>query len=117
SDGSNPDVWCQFGLLLFAQGQLSDAITSFHKALAIDDQHVPTLVHLARTYLETDNLEMAEGLLEEVTKGIGWDCAEAWLLLGKIYKDTNRAKRSKECLWYALSLEETNPVRSFDILP
>ncbi|CAG8527190.1 13023_t:CDS:10 [Acaulospora colombiana] len=117
ADCSNPDVWCQFGILLFLQGQSSDAITSFHKALAIDDQHVPTLVHLARTYLENDNIEMAESLLEDVTKSNGWDCAEAWLHLGKIFQVTNRIKRSKDCLWYALDLEETNPIRPFSVLP
>ncbi|CAG8605542.1 26160_t:CDS:10, partial [Racocetra persica] len=77
TDNSNPDVWCQFGYLLSIQKQYADAITSFHKALAIDGSHVPTLIHLARTYLETDNIDIAEGLLESVTKGNGWDCAEA----------------------------------------
>ncbi|CAG8464535.1 6997_t:CDS:2 [Racocetra fulgida] len=94
TDNSNPD----FGYLLSIQKQYADAITSFHKALAIDGSHVPTLVHLARTYIETDNIDIAEGLLESVTKGNG-----------KICQDTNRINRAKECLWYALDLEESNP--------
>ncbi|KAF0420930.1 TPR-like protein [Gigaspora margarita] len=117
TDNFNPDVWCQFGYLLSVQKQYADAITSFHKALAIDGNHVPTLIHLARTYIETDNIDIAEGLLESVTKGNGWDCAEAWLYLGKICQTANRVKRAKDCLWYALDLEETNPVRPFSILP
>ncbi|CAG8783137.1 12110_t:CDS:2, partial [Dentiscutata erythropus] len=106
-----------FGYLLSIQKQYADAITSFHKALAIDGNHVPTLIHLARTYIETDNIDIAEGLLESVTKGSGWDCAEAWLYLGKICQNTNRVKRAKDCLWYALDLEESSPVRPFSILP
>lgn len=39
------------------------------------------------------------------------------LYLGKICQTTNRTKRTKDCLWYALDLEETNPIRSFNILP
>jgi hypothetical protein len=65
-------------LLLFAQESYTDAITSFYKALSIDNSHVPSLVHLSRVYMKTDELEMAEGLLDNVTKSNGWNCAEAW---------------------------------------
>ncbi|CAB4390189.1 unnamed protein product [Rhizophagus irregularis] len=116
-DDLSPDVWCQFGLLLFAQESYADAITSFHKALSIDNNHTYSLVHLSRVYMKMDDLEMAEGLLDNVTKSNGWSCAEAWFYLGKIYQATNRVKRTKDCLWYALELEETNPVRPFRILP
>ncbi|CAI2165960.1 1376_t:CDS:10 [Funneliformis geosporum] len=116
-DNSSPDVWCQFGLLLLAQGSYTDAITSFHKALAIDDKHVPSLVHLARTYMETNDLEIAEGLLDGVAKSNGWNCAEAWLYLGKVCQATNRIKRAKKCLWFAFDLEETKPIRPFNVLP
>ncbi|RIA88112.1 hypothetical protein C1645_775755 [Glomus cerebriforme] len=116
-DVLNPDVWCQFGLLLFEQGNYTDAITSFYKALSIDNKHVPSMVHLARTYMKTDDLEMAEGLLDSVTKSNGWNCAEAWFYLGKICKVTDRIKRTKDCLWYALDLEETKPVKPFNVLP
>ncbi|CAG8486912.1 7648_t:CDS:10 [Funneliformis mosseae] len=116
-DNSSPDVWCQFGLLLLMQGSYTDAITSFHKALAIDDKHVPSLVHLARTYMETGDLEIAEGLLDGVAKSNGWNCAEAWLYLGKIYQATSRIKTAKNCLWYAFDLEETKPIRPFNVLP
>jgi len=77
-DVLSPDVWCQFGLLLFAQEGYTDAITSFYKALSIDNNHLPSLVHLSRVYMKTDELEMAEGLLDGVTKSNGWNCAEAW---------------------------------------
>lgn len=131
--------------MLFAQESYADAITSFHKALSIDNNHTYSLVHLSRVYMKMDDLEMAEGLLDSVTKSNGWNCAEAWYVfflrklcifnillldkyvfififfirfyLGKIYQATNRVKRTKDCLWYALELEETNPVRSFSILP
>lgn len=68
----------QFGLLLFAQESYADAITSFHKALSIDNSHMYSLVHLSRVYMKKDDLEMAEGLLDSVTKSNGWNCAEAW---------------------------------------
>ncbi|CAG8451093.1 6862_t:CDS:10 [Ambispora leptoticha] len=77
-DGSNPDLWCELGLFHFAQSQYSTARTLFQKALALDALHVPSLVHLGRTYLLTGEIELAEGVLESATKGRGWDCAEAW---------------------------------------
>ena len=64
--------------MLFTQASYTDATTSFYKALAIDNKHVPSLVHLARVYMETDDIEMAEGILDSVTKSNGWNCAEAW---------------------------------------
>ncbi|CAG8518364.1 1508_t:CDS:10 [Paraglomus brasilianum] len=116
-DGANPDVWCQFGLLQFAQENYDKAISAFHKAISIDPQHVPSLVHLGRTYIQTGNIEMAEGVLDSVTKGNGWDCAEAWYFLGNVFETTNRIERAKKCLWYALDLESTKPVRPFSVLP
>ncbi|CAJ0644372.1 10956_t:CDS:10 [Entrophospora sp. SA101] len=116
-DNMNPDIWYQLGLLHFVQEQYVEAISAFHKAMALDLNHVLSLVYLARTYIETKNIEIAEGILDDITKGIGWDCAEAWLYLGQIYKATNRIKRTKDCLWYTLDLEESQPIRSFNVLP
>ncbi|RUP44551.1 hypothetical protein BC936DRAFT_149302 [Jimgerdemannia flammicorona] len=77
-DALSPDLWCQLGLLSLADKKVDSAIMAFRKALACDPTHVLTKVYLGKTYLEMKEVELAEGLLESVTKGNGWDCAEAW---------------------------------------
>lgn len=56
-------------------------------------------------------VSLAEGLLTSLTNTNGWDVPEAWLFLGRVAARTDRAARARECLKYALSLEETKPIR------
>ncbi|KAF9998695.1 hypothetical protein BGZ79_007636 [Entomortierella chlamydospora] len=112
-DPSNPDVWYQLGLLYSAQEDQESASVSFSKALALSPHHPACLTRLARSYLEAGSLEMAEGILETTTKSLGWDSAEAWFYLGKIFEESDRLTRAKECLWYALELESSRPIRGF----
>ncbi|KAK5799043.1 hypothetical protein F5H01DRAFT_115541 [Linnemannia elongata] len=112
-DASSPDVWYQLGLLYAAQEDRETASVSFSKALALDPYHSACLARVGRSYLDAGSLEMAEGILESTTKSLGWDNAEAWFYLGKVFEATNRLTRAKECLWYALDLETSRPVRSF----
>ena len=60
-------------------------------------------------------LSLAEGLLNTTTSAAGWDVAEAWLFLGHVAQKTNRTDRATECLKYALSLEETKPIRPINV--
>ncbi|CAG8433123.1 7787_t:CDS:10 [Ambispora gerdemannii] len=101
-DGTNPDLWCQLGLFHFAQSQYSTAITLFQKALSLDAFHVPSLVHLGRTYLLTGEIELAEGLLESATKGRGWDCAEAWQVFPRL-----EACAAVQCVTAVSSIERS----------
>ncbi|KAI7823554.1 hypothetical protein BC939DRAFT_451343 [Gamsiella multidivaricata] len=111
-DASNPEVWYQLGLLYAAQGDQETASVSFSKALALAPYHPTCLARVGRSYLDAGSMEMAEGVLETTTKGLGWDCAEAWFYLGKVFEATGRLTRAKECLWYALDLESSRPIRS-----
>ncbi|KAF8982767.1 hypothetical protein BGZ46_000682 [Entomortierella lignicola] len=112
-DSSNSDVWYQLGLLYSAQDDQAAASVSFTKSLALSPYHPSCLTRVARAYFETGSLEMAEGLLETTTKSLGWDSAEAWYYLGKIFEASDRLTRAKECLWYALELESSRPIRGF----
>ncbi|KAG0261688.1 hypothetical protein BG011_000784 [Mortierella polycephala] len=112
-DASNADVWYQLGLLYAAQSDQDTAFISYSKALALAPYHPACQTRVGRSYLETGSLEMAEGILETTTKSHGWDSAEAWLYLGKVFEASARLSRAKECLWYALDLESSKPIRSF----
>ncbi|KAF8955973.1 hypothetical protein BGZ46_002504 [Entomortierella lignicola] len=112
-DASNPDVWYQLGLLYTTQGDLETASISYSKALALEPNHVACLTRVGRSYLEAGSVDMAESALENTTKSQGWNSAEAWFYLGKVFEASDRLTRAKECYWYALDLEQSRPVREF----
>lgn len=99
---------------------------ALQKALFIAPNDVAATVHLCRLYLspiqdsaldsgdrvsERDNVDLAAGLLRNVTEGAGWDVPEAWYFLAKAYKHQDRLDRERECLSFALTLSETRGVR------
>ncbi|KAG0199014.1 hypothetical protein BGX28_007623 [Mortierella sp. GBA30] len=112
-DASNPDVWYQLGLLYAAQEDQETASVSYSKALALAPFHAACLARVGGAYLEAGSMEMAESVLETTTRSQGWDSAEAWFYLGKVFEASERLTRAKECLWYALDLEQSRPVRDF----
>ncbi|KAG9121498.1 hypothetical protein FRC07_002507 [Ceratobasidium sp. 392] len=123
-DEANPNVWVQFGLYL---NQGERALEALHKALVIDPEHVPAIVCLAQIFLNqnanpsanpngdsasAEGIDMAVGMLNQVTQGSGWDAAEAWYLLGRACGLQGRRERQRACLAHALRLEESKTVRS-----
>ncbi|KAI8085700.1 hypothetical protein BDF21DRAFT_437777 [Thamnidium elegans] len=114
---SNPKVWCVLGQLLEAEGDFEQAQTAYNKSLVIDPNDVICRLWLAKSHIAQSNQEIAEGILEILTKSNGWDCAEAWFYLGEIYRQTDRLDRTKACLFYALELESTTPIQPFSVLP
>lgn len=126
-DGTNSSVWTALGVYLLAEKEDtekngSDALQAFHKAISLDARHIPSSVLLAKAYLDLDApgknyLALAEGLLESITKGNGWDSSLAWLELGRVCERTNRDERARQCYWYAVELEETQGIQDFDVCP
>ncbi|KAG0013488.1 hypothetical protein BGZ81_000997 [Podila clonocystis] len=112
-DSSNPDVWYQLGLFHTVQKEQNAASIAFIKATVLEPYHPASLTRIGKNYIEAGSLEMAESMLDAATRSHGWDNAEAWFCLGKVFEDTNRLSRAKECLWYALDLEASRPVRGY----
>ncbi len=99
----------------------------FQKAFFIAPNDISATIHLCRVYLasaqnrpssqdrledaDRDNVDLAVGLLSELTKGAGWDIPEAWYFLGKMYALQGRKDRERECLCFALVLSENRPLR------
>jgi cytochrome c-type biogenesis protein CcmH/NrfG len=71
-------VWCLLGRIRLAKNDPKKAIKAFEKGLVTQPNNVNCRVYLAATFIEQGQLEVAEGILEAVTHGNGWDCASAW---------------------------------------
>jgi cytochrome c-type biogenesis protein CcmH/NrfG len=81
TNGNSADVWHQIGLIILKQrgADYQDrALEAFKKALSIDPEHVTTHTSLASVYLDMEQVELAEQLLERSAKGLGWNQTEAW---------------------------------------
>ena len=119
------------GLYFTALGKRAEAISSFHKALFIRPEHIPALVYLTQQYLtpvptssmnasadnapeqtpSRDNIDLAAGLLSNLTRGGGWDIPEAWYFLARARGLQGKQDRERECLNFALALVEGRGVR------
>ena len=136
-DGNNPAVWVQvgnsswkfisllnppkLGLYYYALGDEQKALQALHKALFIAPEHVSAIIHICKIYLsppspgvdelDPDRVELAAGLLSDLTNGDGWDVPEAWYYLAKAAKMQGRIEKERECLIHALRLAEVTRVR------
>jgi len=121
-------VYEQLGLYHAALGDSGKALKSFHKALFLNPNHVPSFVHLTSEYLKPtssvnvvgrnpekppskENIDLAAGLLTNLTRGGGWDIPEAWYYLARATRLQGRLDRERECLNFALALVEGRSVR------
>ena len=111
----------KLGLYFHARGEDEKAIESFNKALFIAQDSISATIHLSRLYLKSSSprvrsgdfgaVVLAVGMLEALTRGAGWDVAEAWYLLAKGYGIQGRKERQRECLVFALGLAEVRGAR------
>lgn len=75
---NNSGVWCTLGRLRMLENNQTDAVKAFHKGLVVDANDISCRIWMAKAYLQQGETELAEGLLESVTKQNGWDSSEAW---------------------------------------
>ncbi|WVQ93775.1 hypothetical protein IAU59_000853 [Kwoniella sp. CBS 9459] len=92
---------------------LNQAEAAFVKSLLLRPDHPPAIVGLSKLYLQTNQVDLAESLLNQLTQETGWDVAEGWFWLGKVCERQGRADRARECWTFALGLERGRPVRSW----
>lgn len=78
TQGQDGNVWHLIGWMLSEQQANDRALDAYKRGLAIDSQHVAIHISLASLYLDMGQDELAEQLLENTTKGLGWNQPEAW---------------------------------------
>ncbi|KAK4058229.1 hypothetical protein OIO90_000968 [Microbotryomycetes sp. JL221] len=99
------------------------ASTNNNQVVAVqDNKAVVTKTTTTSVEAIDRKLPFAEGILETLTKRHGWDSPEAWFELSKCFnlkrdKLGRRLERERECLVWALQLEETRSVRKWDCVP
>jgi tetratricopeptide (TPR) repeat protein len=114
------DTWHQMGCICVKAAETTAfkrrlwdmALETFKKALTLDEDHVATHVDMAKVFISLEEWEIAESLLERTTRSFGWDHSEAWYLLGLAYQQDRRLDldRAKNCLLYALELNDTSTI-------
>ncbi|KZT66935.1 TPR-like protein [Daedalea quercina L-15889] len=131
-DENNPAVWVQLGLYYMALSNRHRAMEAFQKALFIAPDDISATIHLCRLYLtpsstqpqlskatperpSRDNIDLAVGLLSDLTRGAAWDVPEAWYFLAKQYGVQGRKDRERECLCFALTLSESRGLRDLGV--
>lgn len=114
-DPENGDVWIQLGLYHSATvpPNTQAAQSAYTKAILLRPLHPAALVHLSESYLRAGQTDLAHGFLDQITQDNGWDMPEAWVLLARVCKSQGREARERECLLYALLLEETKGARAW----
>lgn len=56
-------------------------------------------------------MDLAAGMLTDLTRGAGWDVSEAWYFLARAHGARGMRDMERECLAFALSLSEVRPLR------
>ncbi|KAK4688880.1 cargo-transport protein YPP1, partial [Tremellales sp. Uapishka_1] len=110
-DPFNPDVWVQLGLYQSFLGERESALQAFTKSILLQPDYPVAVTCLAELYLQDGKVELAHGLLNQLTQDQGWDDSAAWYWLARTAKAQGRRERERECLGYALGLEETKGCR------
>jgi hypothetical protein len=115
---------------------LGSLIDDLNLITALDDDHVPTRVTLARLYLEKGDKGQAEYWYDRAckySKSRGSGCGsiglstvyggmtgswgfESWSGLGRLLSGSERHETAAECLLFAVKLERVSPLRGFQCL-
>ncbi|KAI8147176.1 hypothetical protein BJV82DRAFT_665280 [Fennellomyces sp. T-0311] len=119
---NDASVWYQLGMVCIQKAKTTDqlyetGLDALKKALAIDPDHIDALVAMARCFIDLEEWEIAEGLLDRATHGFGWDHAPAWYWMGVCYRHQHHLEQAKHCFQYAVELSETTPLQPFALLP
>ena len=109
------------------------AMEAFQKALFIAPSDVSATIHLCRLYLGPESshatspsrttpeppsrhdVDLAVGLLSDLTRGAAWDVPEAWYFLAKHHGLQGRRDRQRECLCFALTLSDSRSLRDLGV--
>jgi tetratricopeptide (TPR) repeat protein len=88
-----PDAHFGLGYLLWTQKQYKEAVDEFHAELANDPSHVQSMVYLADTEIQLDEMNAAQPLLEKAVK-LDASLSLAHLDLGIVYTEDGKRQEA-----------------------
>ncbi|GAC1438797.1 MAG: hypothetical protein NVS1B11_03670 [Terriglobales bacterium] len=103
-----PNSWNNLGLLAAKQGNTTEAIRCFHKALQISPDHLIALNNLGSAYRQQGRWNDAREVLEHAVK-VSPEDAEANYNLGMVFAQLNDTQRAFEHLQKALKVRPEYP--------
>ncbi|KAH9304651.1 hypothetical protein KI387_009055 [Taxus chinensis] len=106
--------WHARGKLYEAQGSYKEAIIAFSKALAIEPDHVPSLISTAVVlrHLGEKSLPVARSFLADALR-LDPINHTAWFNLGMAHKMEGSMQQAADCFQAASLLEQSAPVEKF----
>lgn len=107
-------IHANLGWTYYLEGQRALARYRLEEALALDPTLVPTLVYLARVYMDDHDWTHAVRVLEEAVRQVPGDAALR-LNLGICYRNVGRHQEAKVAYERALALDPSDPKPLFDL--
>lgn len=110
----DPLLQANLGWTYWLEGQPALARFRLEEALALDPTLLPTLVYLARVYMDDHNWPAAVRVLEEAVRQVPDDAALR-LNLGICYRHAGRHQEARAAYERALALDPRDPKPLFDL--
>lgn len=86
-------------------------MSSYTKALLLKPDYPAALVCIARLHANAGDYDNANSLLNQLVQDQGWDCAEAWYLLGSVAERQGRREKARDFFKRALELQQSRTCR------
>eukprot|EP01135_Chromosphaera_perkinsii_P004620 Nk52_evm13s292 gene=Nk52_evmTU13s292 len=112
----SPSVYYFRGLLAEQQNDVENAQKHLEMALALQPDHVDSLVTLGSILLERGKIVNAEKQLSEALEK-DFTSHKAWYMMGNVLEKRGHLEKANDCFLMALSLEDTAPIVPFDTVP
>ena len=96
--------WDGEAAVLYEQGHTEEARLLLERGLAVDPQHLETLVSLGSLHLQQGRLEEAQPLIEQALEVEPRD-ADSWCNLGAVHVKQGRLEEARRCCERALAVD------------
>ncbi|KAJ1506122.1 hypothetical protein HMI54_001327 [Coelomomyces lativittatus] len=110
-------LYSDVGHVYYLLSNPEKALEFWNKALADQPWDVTALLGLAKYHVDMRQTYEGSLILDELTSTSGYDCVDAWFLLGRIHKEQTNLELAKTCFLKALELQKTEPILPFTTLP
>ncbi|EEB05139.1 cargo-transporter Ypp1 [Schizosaccharomyces japonicus yFS275] len=115
-------IYHSHALAFIDQHKYSEALEQLELAALLEPDEPYLCTTLAYTLIQLEEpyqpaaRNRADGLLDRVTRGRGWNIPEAWFLLAQIHHTLGDEKFTASAFSYAIELTDSEPVRNLSCI-